>query len=194
MNNELYHHGIKGQRWGVRRFQNPDGTLTDKGRKRLDKMSDSKLYSTLYKRANKQIASDKGPGKHSQKAYGKYTESYDKAERDFKDSHPELASFSNGVDSRNWEKAKEYAYSGRYQKDVGEYNDMHYKMGGIMQVTQNGSKYSDEFLKSHGRDITYAHIRDIGLSDADAKRYTDRLINSGTVIRFDEFAYYMPGR
>lgn len=33
--NELYHHGVKGQRWGVRRYQNEDGTLTDAGRKRL---------------------------------------------------------------------------------------------------------------------------------------------------------------
>ena len=32
--NELYHFGIKGQRWGVRRFQNADGTLTSDGRKR----------------------------------------------------------------------------------------------------------------------------------------------------------------
>ena len=32
--NELYHHGIKGQKWGVRRFQNPDGTLTDAGKRR----------------------------------------------------------------------------------------------------------------------------------------------------------------
>ena len=32
--NELYHHGIKGQKWGVRRFQNPDGTLTAAGKKR----------------------------------------------------------------------------------------------------------------------------------------------------------------
>lgn len=30
---ELYHHGIKGQRWGVRRFQNEDGTLTAEGKK-----------------------------------------------------------------------------------------------------------------------------------------------------------------
>ena len=30
----LYHHGIKGQKWGVRRFQNPDGTLTPEGLKR----------------------------------------------------------------------------------------------------------------------------------------------------------------
>ena len=31
----LAHHGIKGQRWGVRRFQNEDGTLTDAGKKRV---------------------------------------------------------------------------------------------------------------------------------------------------------------
>lgn len=30
----LAHHGIKGQRWGVRRFQNQDGSLTDAGRNR----------------------------------------------------------------------------------------------------------------------------------------------------------------
>ena len=31
---ELMHHGIKGMKWGVRRYQNPDGTLTAEGRKR----------------------------------------------------------------------------------------------------------------------------------------------------------------
>ena len=32
--NELYHWGIKGMKWGVRRYQNPDGSLTAAGRKR----------------------------------------------------------------------------------------------------------------------------------------------------------------
>lgn len=32
--NELYHHGILGQKWGVRRYQNEDGSLTATGKKK----------------------------------------------------------------------------------------------------------------------------------------------------------------
>lgn len=41
---ELYHHGIKGMKWGVRRFQKNDGTLTSAGKKRYFEKSDG-LYS-----------------------------------------------------------------------------------------------------------------------------------------------------
>ncbi len=32
--NELYHWGIKGQKWGIRRYQNDDGTYTEAGKRR----------------------------------------------------------------------------------------------------------------------------------------------------------------
>lgn len=45
MNDEyLSHHGIKGQRWGIRRYQNPDGSLTPAGEKRYAKL-EKKLNS-----------------------------------------------------------------------------------------------------------------------------------------------------
>lgn len=39
--NELYHYGIKGQEWGIRRYQNEDGSLTEEGKRRYAEMYDS---------------------------------------------------------------------------------------------------------------------------------------------------------
>ena len=62
INDELYHHGIKGQRWGIRRYQNSDGTYTDAGLKRLHKKDVrwakrkyNKLYKQTYNRSKKEF-------------------------------------------------------------------------------------------------------------------------------------------
>lgn len=48
MVNELYHHGILGQRWGIRRFQNKDGTLTKAGKRRYKEIVNNYKKSMLY--------------------------------------------------------------------------------------------------------------------------------------------------
>lgn len=64
--NELYHHGIKGMKWGVRRYQNEDGTYTNAGKKRYNNDS-SERASNFKKKMNKalepkiKVGKDKAP-------------------------------------------------------------------------------------------------------------------------------------
>ena len=59
--NELYHHGILGQRWGIRRYQNPDGSLTEAGKAHYDKLDTkwaAKNNNKVLKKAHKAVARD----------------------------------------------------------------------------------------------------------------------------------------
>lgn len=51
---DIYHWGIKGQKWGTRRYQNPDGTYTEEGLARRRKQSDfAKDRAAVYRTVNK---------------------------------------------------------------------------------------------------------------------------------------------
>lgn len=105
---ELYHHGIKGQRWGVRRYQNEDGSLTTAGRKRYGQGNEQEIANKVHayskhfnentkrQEANdekwnqvKQMRKEAGLNPFSEKykkyskAYDEWSEEQDKIDEDF---------------------------------------------------------------------------------------------------------------
>lgn len=71
-NDELTHWGIKGMRWGIRRYQNKDGSLTAAGQKRYDadmKKTEAKIKKLETKRKNQQATKEQAEKLKAAKAH-----------------------------------------------------------------------------------------------------------------------------
>lgn len=82
----LEHHGIKGQKWGVRRFQNPDGSRTSEGKKRYSNDYTSKDLKKDLDNAMKHKSSFDQKGSFDKKAF---MEQQDRLQR-IREKTPEL--------------------------------------------------------------------------------------------------------
>lgn len=182
---ELYHHGIKGMKWGRRRYQNPDGSLTPAGKKRYDKMSDDKLQKTLYKQVRKarseqsdwsnQWRADNTIGKNSKAAVEKY-------KKDFNE-HKNSDAFKQA--EKEWKKLNEQFNKGKISSD--EYDS---KFESIRKTiyrsdldrsityTSKGRKHSKAYLDKYGKDTNIAYLKDLGYDERTAKEFTERVLRS----------------
>lgn len=98
----LMHHGIKGQRWGVRRYQNPDGSLTTAGRRKYYKYqnSDGSLNRAGIKKLEKR-----------NKAIAKLEKKIEKGNQD-----PKLKRIINDLKNTNLNKKSYYEISKQRKK------------------------------------------------------------------------------
>lgn len=108
----LAHHGIKGQKWGIRRFQNEDGSLTEEGRKR---------YNQFEERFNKII---KDSSLTQKQRFEKIGKAQDEIESEYKqklgkDTYNRITDVFNKVVYGSFE--GDYSeYNGIYKKDLEE--------------------------------------------------------------------------
>ncbi len=82
MENTLYHHGVLGQKWGIRRYQNYDGTYTQAGLKRYNK---SKEIYEKRKSEYKELKKDRSVSNYDKKyAKAKIKEAKRQMNKDYK--------------------------------------------------------------------------------------------------------------
>lgn len=99
----LVHYGILGQKWGVRRFQNEDGTLTPEGIKRYSNLIDKSEKSDKYKKKLEKFEKETDPfGNRSRVSkYNSVKENIRASKRfDFKDKNSTEYHDSNAASKR----------------------------------------------------------------------------------------------
>lgn len=92
-NDELYHHGIKGQKWGIRRYQNEDGSYTEEGKKRyginssgnLTTKGQAKKYRDIKKTAKMEGYKGQNLDKRIKEIY-KDNDEYQRGKKYYKES------------------------------------------------------------------------------------------------------------
>lgn len=189
--NEYYlqHHGILGQKWGVRRYQNEDGSLTEAGKKRYSSMDSEKLRKELQKNIKKERKKqydfsnrfhwNSTIGPNSRKAVDEWID----ASKKHKNS-PEYKAFIKKIDDLDKKAEKGDIDFDTYDEKLSKlWNDYYQTESGkeakrVSRYTRyagNGAQQGKEYLESYGKNITIGYLKDLGFNDSGAEYIQKKL-------------------
>lgn len=143
---ELYHYGVLGMKWGVRRYQNPDGSLTAAGKKRYGSVGRSMTPEQReeYRNAKSLIES----GKHETETARRLWERYDKKRQKLNDKYADKTIDVNGKKFALM-KEKESAALSDYERNAAFYDNLYKKSTKKLNSIFNESreKYGEKRIK-----------------------------------------------
>ena len=210
----LQHHGIKGQRWGVRRYQNPDGSLTAAGKDRYLKQVSKSVFETAKdsskKRQNLSESSTAIANKLNEDGKFKELESY-KTYKEKMDEYITKDDYLDYFDSEDYVKDDKRAYKATlewfkkndpdYVKDIVKRNngstadldafhDFRKTYEGFQDEYLNEQKYNEKHKTEYEKHVKlendYHQARDKFVKDLCGK-YANKKVTLG-----NNYGYYDP--
>lgn len=121
--NELMHYGIMGMKWGVRRYQNPDGTLTAAGKKRYETTNADKVRSARNKMqsAKVDLAAARQNYKNKDSNYHESYKSMENAVTNWVGKEYKRDNFSKAIDETNAAAKERKKAKSAYKSALKEY-------------------------------------------------------------------------
>jgi len=156
--NELYleHHGIKGMKWGVRRYQNPDGTLTALGQSRIVKSRRS--MKRAIKKAAKEHEHAQGRSGGIMTMGSSTGENYDRVDKEYNEKVREPILKRQGEIYKRVDKYYDQDPD-RYERELERADKQSKNDPQLVKLRSDGKKYVKMFNEAKIKDLKFSDVQ-----------------------------------